>query len=166
MPTPQELLQPLIVAARTPAQYRELADELDRIAALCRGYADAQQRQQARPAAERVTTRKPQAGPGRTPSAFVRIVHEPWGKDGRPRLRLYVGRALWYAIGSPSRMDVQRVAGRLELRPAVGDQGMAFIAGKGMPRAFVDGWADVLRLDDGRYDCRVEGGAIVIGGRI
>jgi len=87
---------------------------------------------------------------------------EPWGKDGRPRLRLYVGRALWYAIGSPARMDAQRVGGRLELRAAAGDAGLAFQAGKGMPRAFCDGWADVLRLEPGRYAAEVVGGAIVV----
>jgi len=91
---------------------------------------------------------------------------EPWGKDGRPRLRLYVGRALWYAIGSPARMDAQRVGGRLELRATSGDAGLAFQAGKGMPRAFCDGWADVLGLEPARYTAEVIGGAIVIGAPI
>jgi len=35
-----------------------------------------------------------------------------------------------------------------------------------MPRAFVDGWADVLRLEPGRYAAEVVGGAIVIGAPI
>lgn len=162
----RDALKAQLVAARTPSalaglalELRQLADELDARAAALR-------RQQARPAAERVTTRKPHAGPGRAPSTFVRIMIEPWGRDGRPRLRLYVGRALWYAIGSPRRMDLQRIGGRIELRAASGGVGLAFQAGKGMPRAFVDGWADILRLEPGRYAAAVVGGAIVVGAPI
>ena len=162
----RDTLKAEIVAARSPAalaglalELRQLADELDERAAALR-------RQDAKPSAERATPRKRHAGPGRAPSAFVRVAHEPWGRDGRPRLRLYVGRALWYAIGSPARMDLQHIAGRIELRAASGDAGMAFLAGKGMPRAFVDGWADVLRLEPGRYAAEVVGGAIVIGAPI
>lgn len=159
-------LRPLIIAAKSPAQLDQLATELDTIAAELRERAEAQRRQQTRPAAERATPRKPQAGPGRAPSNVIRIVHEPWGRDGRLRLRLYVGRALWYAIGSPGRVDLQRVGSRLELRSASGEQGLAVVAGKGMPRLFCDGWADLLRLEDGRYEGRVEGGTIVVGERI
>jgi len=162
----RDALKAAIIAAKSPAQFSALAAELETIAAELRSRADAQRRQQARPAAERVTTRKPHAGPGRAPSAFVRMAVEPWGRDGRPRLRLYVGRALWYAIGSPARMDAQRVGGRIELRATSGDAGLAFQAGKGMPRAFCDGWADVLRLEPGRYAAEVVGGAIVIGAPI
>ena len=162
----RDTLKPLIIAAKSPAQLDQLAGDLTEIAAELRERAAAQRRQQARPAAERVITRKPKAGPGRAPAAFIRLAHEPWGKEGRDRLHMYVGRGLWYAIGSPARLDLQRVGGQLVLRPAAGDTGLAFHAGKGIPRAFVDGWADLLRLEDGRYEGRVEGGAIMIGGRI
>ena len=162
----RDALKPLIIAAKSPAQLDALAADLAAIAAELQSRAEAQRRQQARPAAERVTTRKSKAGPGRAPAAFIRLAHEPWGKEGRDRLHMYVGRGLWYAIGSPARLDLQRVGGHLILRPASGDAGLAFQAGKGIPRAFVDGWADLLGLDDGRYEGRVEGGAIVIGGRI
>lgn len=164
--TPQELLAPLIRAARTPAQMEALAAELERIAALTRATAAALRRQEKRPPAERVNLRKAKAGRGRSPSNFVRVCHEPWGKGGRDRLRLYVGRQLWYDLGSPARLDAQRLGGQLVLRPAVGDAGLAFTAGKGMPRAFVDGWADVLGLEDGRYSARIENGAIVVGAAI
>ena len=65
MTTPQELLQPLIIACRTPAQYRTLASELEHIAALARNYADAQQRQQTKPPEDRVS---PKRGKGVRPS--------------------------------------------------------------------------------------------------
>lgn len=166
MITPAEILAPLITAARTPAQREALAAELERIAALIRHVAEAQRRDAAKPAGNRLTPKARHAGPGRTPSAFIRVCREPWGKHGRDRLRFYVGRALWYAVGSPARFDLERLAGRLILRPAEGDRGIAFTAGKGMPRAFIDGWADVLRLDDGRYAAIVEAGAIVVGERL
>ena len=130
----RDALKPLIIAAKSPAQLDALAADLAAIAAELQSRAEAQRRQQARPAAE--------------------------------RLHMYVGRGLWYAIGSPARLDLQRVGGQLVLRPASGDAGLAFQAGKGIPRAFVDGWADLLGMDDGRYEGRVDGGAIVIGGRI
>lgn len=72
----QSLLAPAIRAARSPAQMDALAAELERIAALTRATAAAMRRQQARPADARVAPRKPHAGPGRTPSRFVRIVIE------------------------------------------------------------------------------------------
>lgn len=160
---PQSLLSPAIRAARTPAQMEALAGELERIAALTRATAGALRRQEKRPPSERVTPRKAKAGRGRAPSAFIRIVHEPWGKGGRDRLRLYVGRKLWYDLGSPARLDLQRLGNQLLIRPANGDAGLAFTAGKGMPRAFVDGWADIIGLEDGRYAASIENGAIVVG---
>lgn len=89
-----------------------------------------------------------------------------WGRGGRDRLRLYIGRGLWYEIGSPARIDIQRVGGTLRLSLASGDHGYALMVGQGMPRAFVDGAADVLRLESGRYDAAVEAGAIVVGERL
>ncbi len=159
------LLAPAIRAARTPAQMESLASELERIAALTRQIAAAKRREAARPAAERVSPRKKKAGPGRAPSRFVRVCHEPWGKDGRERVRLYVGRGLWYELGSPARLDIQRVGGNLRLSVADGDAGYAIMVGKGMPRAFVDG-AQNLLPEDGRYRASVEAGAIVVGERL
>lgn len=163
--TAQDLLAPLIRAARTPAQMETLAAELERIAAITRQVAQATRRQQAKPAGERVAPRKSQAGPGRAPSRFIRITTEPWGKSGRERLRLYIGRGFFYDLGSPSRFDLQRIGSQLVLRPASGDAGLAFTSGKGMPRAFIDGWADLLDLEPGRYDAEIRDGAIVVGAR-
>jgi len=155
-----------IRAARTPAQMEALAAELERIAAITRQVAEATRRQEGKPAAARVTPRSRKAGPGRAPSRFVRFVMEPWGKDGRERLRLYVGRGLYYDLGSPARLDIQRLGGELRLVPAAGDAGYAIMVGKAMPRAFVDGAADLVRLEPGRYAAAVRGGAIVVGERL
>ena len=139
------------------AELRGLADEQERIIA-------AHTRQLARPAAERVAPRKRTAGPGRAPSMFVRIAHEQHG--GSERLHVYVGRGLYYQLGSPQRLDVQRLGGRLCLTPADGGQGYAVMVGTGMPRFFADGARDILDLEDGRYAGAIVGGAIVIGEKI
>lgn len=161
---PQSLLSPAIRAARTPAQMEALAGELERIASLTRATAAALRRQEKRPASERVTPRKAKAGRGRAPSAFIRIVHEPWGKGGRDRLRLYVGRALFYALGSPKYINIQSLDSQVVLTPG---SGYAVAVGKGMPRFFCDGSQDILsHLDDGRYDAEVRGDTIIIGSRL
>lgn len=167
--TPEDIRQallPLLLRPLTPAQRELLATALEEAARTQRELAAAERREQTRPAAERVTPRAPHAGPGRAPSMFVRIALEPHGKDGRERLRIYIGRGLWYAIGSPARIDIQRTAGLLVLRPAQGDAGYALAVGSGMPRAFVDGAADVLRLEPGRYSAVMRGGALVVGERV
>ena len=160
--TPQELLSTAIVAARTARQREALAAELERIAAFIRATAQAQRRQQTRPSGERAAPRKATAGPGRRPSRFVRIAREDHG--GRERVHLYVGRGLYYDLGSPARLDVQRLAGRVVLSSAAGDAGYAVMVGGGMPRFFADGARDLLAdLEDGRYAGEVRAGRIEIG---
>ncbi len=139
------------------AELRALADEQERII-------EAEQRQFAKPAGERLTPRTAHAGPGRAPSMFVRVAREQHGDY--ERLHVYVGRGLYYQLGSPARLDVQRLGGRLRLTPADGGQGYAVQVGKGMPRFFADGARDILDLEDGRYAGAIEGGAIVIGGAL
>lgn len=148
----------------TPAQRRAIAEQLDALADEQRRIADAAERQQARPAAERAAPRQVRAGPGRAPADFVRIAWEPRG--GREHLRVYVGRALWYALGSPARLDVQRLGGRIEIRSTAGDAGYAVTAGSGMPRFYAAGSQDLLGDLTGRYRAEVRGGAIVVGARI
>lgn len=97
---------------RIAAVLRGLADEQDQIA-------DAAAREQARPAKERVGARKRGAGPGRAPSRFVRIEREESG-----RLHLYVGRGLYYELGSPKRLDVQRLDIHIILSVADGGAGL------------------------------------------
>lgn len=160
MTSARTALAPLIVAARTPAQQRALAAELAQISADLTQRAEAQQRQQQRPPAQRLTPRSHKAGPGRAPSSFVRIAEEPFQQ--RLRVRLYVGRALWYALGSPTRLSIQKLGGVVTLTPARGDAGYAVVAGSGMPRAYCDGAAELLPAP-GRYAADVRGGRIEIG---
>lgn len=157
----EQLLAPLLLRPLRPAERRRIADTLEALARQQRELADAARRQQAKPAAARATPRAPQAGPGRTPSRFVRVERVLVGQQ--ERLRLYVGRGIWYDLGSPARLDVQREGGRVLLRPASGDAGFAVVAGRGMPRLWCDGARDLIDLEDGRYQAELRGGAIVVG---
>lgn len=163
------LLTPLIVAAKTPAQREALASALRTLADELEAEAQALRRQQAKPGPARLTPKARQAGPGRAPSRFVRIERmlPHGGERTQERLLIYIGRGLWYDLGSPKRFDVQSLSGQLMLRPATGDQGYALNIGEGMPRFYADGLRDLFdHLEDGRYDARLEAGAIIIGTRI
>lgn len=83
-----------------------------------------------------------------------------------PRLRVYVGRALWYALARPARLDVQVLCGRMLLVPASAGAGYAVVASTGMPRIWCSGVRDLVQLDDGRYDAEIRDRAIVVGRRI
>ncbi|GAB4197633.1 MAG: hypothetical protein OHK0022_16070 [Roseiflexaceae bacterium] len=99
---------------------------------------------------------------GRLPGDFVRV--ERRKQDGRERLMLYVGRALWYALDRPARLLVQRRDERLLLSPAGPGEGYAVNAGLSMPRFWADGARDLLKaLQAGRYTAHVEDGSIIIG---
>lgn len=134
----------------TPAQRRQLADELAALADEQRQLADAEQRQLDRPAQARVG-RQPQSGPGRVPGLFIRI-------ERRDKVRLFMGRGLWYEIESPARVDVQRLGSALYISPAEWDAGYAVMR-SGMPRITCSR-LDTLLPPDGTYP------AVVVGGRI
>jgi len=100
---------------------------------------------------------------GRLPGDFVRV--ERRKQDGRERLMLYVGRALWYALDRPARLIIQRRDERVVLAPAGSGEGYAVNAGLSMPRFWADGARDLLRdLAAGRYTALVEEGCIIVGG--
>jgi hypothetical protein len=99
-------LRPTIRARRElAATLRAVADDLDRLA-------DAEERQVARGNLDRPR------GQGRAAGDFVRLGEETvegHGGRSKSRLRLYVGRRLWYALGRPPRLDAQRVGDEVRL---------------------------------------------------
>lgn len=138
------------------ARLRELADEQEQLLRAI----EADLRQP--PEARKSVKRKRGAGPGRAPSEFVRI--ERRVLRGTHRTSLYIGRALFYQLGSPRRIDIQRLGGQLVILVAQGDAGWSLQSKPGtMPRAWVDGAADLLMdLEDGRYAGEVIGGRKLI----
>lgn len=130
------------------ARLRALADEQERIA-------NAQGER--RIAAGSVTHAR--SGPGRQPTRFIRVERIE-DRRGRERLRLYVGKALYYAIGSPKRITIQRLGG--ELRISAGDEYAISSWQNTMPRVTCDGSRDLLiDVADGRYDAEVRGNQII-----
>lgn len=147
--------QPTPGARRTLAlALRAVADDLDRLAT-------AEERQVARG-----NLTRPRAAGG-APGDFIRLGEEVVSGRNRQksRLRLYIGRRLWYALGRPPRLDAQRVGAELRLVAVrEGEAGVALSVGSGIPRAFVnqETW-EILRLNEGRYAATVSGDTIIIG---
>lgn len=97
---------------------------------------------------------------GRRPESFIRV--ERRMDKGRERTMLYVGRALWYGLGRPARLDVQHLRGRLVLTPAPENSGYAVNVGTSMPRF----WGPrhiVDHMPVGRYGAEVREGRIIVG---
>lgn len=126
-------------------------------------------------------------GPGRLPGDFIRIeriVIEALGHSQdrdveagirnrsvyqpRLRLRVYIGKALWRAIGEPGWIKPERQGITLLLVPAFapGEDCYRVVVGAGMPRAWVDGARPLFEnVIDGRYDARVHNGVLLLGAR-
>lgn len=160
--TPQELLAPAIVAARTAAQREALAAELERIAGVIRATAAAMRRQQARPPESRATPRQSKGGRPSTPWIEVQQRARPGAAES---LLIRLSTSIYYAAGSPERLDVQRVDNELRLIPARGDVGYKAMVNAGGIRINVSGARDVVALDIGKYAAEWRGGAIVVGAR-
>lgn len=146
----------------TPAQRRDLADQLETIAAEQRRIADAEGREARRPAGERVGPRKTGAGSGRQPARFARIERREEAGYEEPRVRVYLGRGYWYDLGSPHRMSVERRGSRLALVAGTDGQYAVVVPASGMPRFVADGARDIIDLDDGRYAGEVRGRVLII----
>ena len=163
--TARDHLRPLLAALRTPSQRRALAAELRALAAEQERIADADERSGhvlRRARIETEAARQKTGRPRGSGAQFVRV--EDQGGQRSPRL--HIGRALWQLLGEPSRFDLQRVGGRVVLRPATGDVGYAVSRPpNGMPRISIGNEAlDALGLLlDTRYAGAIEGGAIVLG---
>lgn len=151
----KDALASLIHSARKPDELLRLAAELRELAALLEKRADAQIEQTRRPSGQRLTVRKPQAGPGRTPGKFVRIVEEAGG------IRLYIGRGYWYDIGSPKRVDLQSLDGRLTIIPVDGEQGFAVLYRRGTPRVWCRSARDLLQRF-GEFHVLVHNGTLIL----
>lgn len=122
-------------------------------------------------------TRK--AGPGRPGGTFIRIERikrpAPKGQSQdkdveqsalnrsglQPRIRIYIGKALWRSIGSPMRIQIESKPFRIS--PAQADTGYAIVVVKGIPRAWIDGARGIIKqLPDGRYIPQQNGNALII----
>jgi len=149
----------------TPTQARRIARDLRALADHLEAVADAEERvghrlRQAQAEVAPPPPRNPRAGPGLPPSSLVRW--EP--HRDRPGGRLHVGKALWYALGRPARLNVQRQGATLLLTPAGPGEGWSTNPPpKGQPRLSIgEEAATALRLAEGVWPGRAVSGDIVV----
>jgi len=148
----------------TPTKRRQLAAALRRLADEQEHLAAADERsghrvRQSRPSGEPGSKGGRPRGSGGT---FLRFEEPTPGSSGT----LHISAALWHALGDPARLDIQRSAERLELRPAEFPAGYAVTLPTGPrggnPRLRIGAeTADTLRIPSGRIEAEVRAGAIV-----
>jgi hypothetical protein len=154
------ILAPLLLRPLRPAERIKIAETFESLAAQQRALADAQQRELTRPPDKRLA---PKRGAGGRPSApWVEVLRRPRRGDA-DLLVVRLSTSLYYAAGSPARLDVQRVAGELLLRAARGDAGYKVMVNRGGIRIAASGSRDVIGLEDGKYAAEIRAGAIVVG---
>jgi hypothetical protein len=136
------------------ADLRALAEQQERMAAT----ADAAVEPSSQHAAHTTSRREP--------GQYVRLGHEQDAHTGVLRLRVSLGRQIWYDIGSPERIDVQRTGAEIWIIPAKGGAGYQLITGVGLPSCVIDRAGPLAHLAPGRYAASLRAGAIVIGARL
>lgn len=157
-------LEALRHAPRTAAEHRQLATALRQLADELDARAEALAREQRRPASQRQT-----AGQGGRPSVpWLRIDYVRHGGRTELELRIKLSRALYTQLGSPARLDVQRVQGTLILSSVRGDQGYAVTANAGGVWINASGSRDLVREEPGRYavEVRARAGRVAVGKKI
>jgi len=98
---------------------------------------------------------------GRTPSAIVRVQ----GPTQSQRARLFIGKALWRAIGSPRHVNLLPDGPRLLIQPCDSSTGYTVVGGgpNAMPRVSLgEEMRCMLDLDEGTYPAAVAAGRIVV----
>lgn len=136
---------------------RIILTALDDLRAEQQQLLDAQRRDKTRRLADR-REQNDVALRGRKPASFVRIE-----RDGE-RLRIFIGRQLFYDLNRPERLDVERMGGVLRLVTTVAPAGYGVIVpDTSMPRIQCDAARDIVDLDSGRYAAEVRGTTLVIG---
>ena len=164
MSTIRELLRGHLAQLRTAAQVRDAAAEMAALAADLHARAAAMQREVARPPTERVSTQRGQQNKGGRPSTFwVQVLRRARPGDA-DNIVVRLSTSLYYAAGSPERLDVQTFEGRLVLIPARGDHGYKVMVNAGGIRIAAAGSRDLLPPDDGKYAATINAaGDIEVG---
>ena len=154
----RKILTEMLGRRPRPKQLRETATELRAEAERRERLAVAIEDEHRKPPAQRVRRRSPKAGPGRNPGTHVSITRA----FGKTRIR--VGRALWYALASPERFDLQVLDGTLALIPASGDVGWKVVSTNQAPLITCSS-ADDIVPPDGEYTAEIVGHTIRLRGR-
>ncbi len=94
---------------------------------------------------------RPKAG---TDGHHIRVVEE-LAQSGSTRMRIFIGKGLWRALGQPDHIAI--TADPLMITPATGDDGYALVVGDGVPRCFIT----KLSLQLGTYEAEISDGKLV-----
>ncbi len=141
----------------TPERRRQIAAEL-------RALAEQQERM-----AQRA---EDQAAPGesarrtdRAAGMYIRIRHEPDPHTGARRIRLLFGKQVWFDLGSPQQIVIQRVGAEIWIVASKGEGGLRVETDVGLPGCIVPDGTPLDRLAPGRYAATLRAGALVVGAR-
>ena len=152
---------------------RPSAERRRQVAADLRALAEQQERMAARetPTGSNTRDRQPRAEPAGARAAatagfYVRLKPEQDPHTGVLRVRVSLGQQIWVAIGSPERIEVQRVGANVWIVPAAGAAGTRLAIGAGLPSCVIDRAGPLAQLPPGRYAATVQAGALVIGERV
>jgi hypothetical protein len=162
-----QALRPLIAAARTPAQCRALAAELESIALIVRNYAEAARREQQRPPGKRL--RPATRGGGRPGAMTVYLQIRNDRHRSEPMYTLRIGRGVYNAYqalrpdpAAPLRLAPQVVGDTLRL--VATPDGYLVTVNDGGVRVNVSGARDELAalVSEVRWPAEAQAGAIVV----
>jgi hypothetical protein len=149
----------------SPERRRQIASDL-------RALAEQQERMAARdeqPSAAQSPGRTrhpvPQEDPNRTAGMYVRISHEPDRITGERRVRLSIGRQVWYDLGSPERITVQRTGTEIWIEPTTARAAYQLQSGS-LPTCILAANDPLAALAPGRYAASIRAGAIVVGQKV
>jgi hypothetical protein len=120
---------------------------------------------------ERMATsaeRQPETGgrahaSGRTPGMYIRVGREPDPQTGAMRVRLSLGKQVWFALGSPERVEVQRTGPRIWVVEAKGGGGYPVSTAGSLPSCIIAADDPLAGLAPGRYATAMLAGAAVVG---
>ncbi len=141
----------------TPERRRQIAAEL-------RALAEQQERM-----AERAETQPTSDATGRrtdrAAGMYIRIRYEPDPHTGARRIRLLFGKQVWFDLGSPERIVIQRVGAEIWIVASKGEGGLRVETDVGLPGCIVPDGTPLDRLAPGRYAATLRAGALVVGAR-
>jgi hypothetical protein len=163
-----DILRRALVDALGP---RPSAERRRQVAADLRALAEQQERMAERDATRASETQPRVAdGTGKAPPRaagfYVRIKHEQDPHLSVLRIRVSLGHAIWAAIGSPERIDIQRVGPNVWIVPATGRAGHELSTGGGLASCVVEMAGPLAQHQPGRYAATLHAGALVVGERL
>jgi hypothetical protein len=140
----------------SPEQRRQIAADL-------RSLAEQQERMAERDAQ---APRANQPTASRAAGMYIRLNLEPDAQTGAPRIRLSLGKQIWYDLGSPEHIQVQRVGAETWIVAAKDGAGYQLSTAGSLPSCLVDAAGSLSHLRPGRYAASTRAGALVIGERV